>query len=152
MEMSDCAFCVPTVTDVQEVARFNTARVVYPWAPTIEENLLVIPIDHVERFEQLTPEQVVDIHSAISSMYRVMEGRVGATAFNVFINNGLKAGQSVPHVHFHVFYRHNHEAVSPYTKWNHPDRYPVATLTAPEVRRRALDLRADLVARGLATP
>ena len=48
-----CGFCKPTVKETQEILRTKYSRVIYPLAPTILENVMVIPIRHVPMIEDL---------------------------------------------------------------------------------------------------
>jgi len=58
-----CGFCKPEVKETQEILRTKYSRLIYPLAPTIFENVMVIPIRHVSTIEELTSEEIVDILS-----------------------------------------------------------------------------------------
>ena len=59
------------------------------------------------------------------------------TGGNLFVNDGEEAGQHVPHVHFHMFGRSDHEPISPYKIINSLNEYSIEQLDDQEIRLRA---------------
>ncbi len=91
----------------------------------------------------MTPEEVVSIHRAAKAILAAFGDLYGATALNVFVNDGVAAGQSVPHVHFHVFGRYEEEPENPFAILNDKSRWP-GPLPEQEIRLRADQVRAAL--------
>ncbi len=103
--MADCLFCrivkkqIPA-TIVQETANTLAFRDVNPRAPV---HVLVIPKEHIEslmHWETKHASLLVELHQAIQSVART-EG-IDKKGFRVAVNIGAEAGQTVPHVHYHV--------------------------------------------------
>jgi histidine triad (HIT) family protein len=67
---------------------------------------LVIPRRHVETILDATDAELAAISQLARKLARAAHGAFGATGANVFQNNGIKAGQHVPHMHTHVVPRY----------------------------------------------
>ena len=96
-----CPFCDPSVLKKQEVYRENGCIALLNYKPAVRGHMLVIPERHVERFEDLTPDEMVQIHAMIAKVDRAEKSLYGSTGYALLQKNGAEAGQSVPHVHFH---------------------------------------------------
>ena len=101
--MSDCLFCsiaagqIPS-NKVYEDDICCAFHDIDPQAPT---HFLVIPKAHIASCGEIGPENsqvVAHAFEVISQVTREM----GVTDFRVVSNCGPQAGQSVPHLHFHV--------------------------------------------------
>lgn len=101
----DCIFCriiageIPC-TKVLETDEVLAFRDIHPVAPV---HVLVVPKIHVESLQALTAETlpiVVPLHAAIREVAQ-KEGLV-ADGYRVIVNCGEGAGQTVPHLHYHV--------------------------------------------------
>lgn len=143
MTEASCSFCARSVAVVQEVARNDSVRVIYPLAPFIRPYVFIIPTRHVERLADVTRREMVHIHGTAKAILAAFGDLYGATALNVFVNDGVAAGQSVPHVHFHVFGRREGEPENPFPILNDKSRWP-GPLPAEEIRLRADQIRAAL--------
>jgi diadenosine tetraphosphate (Ap4A) HIT family hydrolase len=67
--------------------------------PVIKSHVLVVPKRELESFEELSAEEWQEI-KALSNKYIKESGAIG---FNLSHNVGTIAGQSVAHIHFHIF-------------------------------------------------
>ena len=102
--MSDCLFCkiiagdIPS-TKVYEDETVLAFRDIAPQAPT---HILVIPKTHIASVAEVTAENsgvVAHIFEVIPQIARA-EGLEGG--YRVVSNCGGDAGQTVPHLHFHI--------------------------------------------------
>lgn len=100
-----CAFCDGANVRRQEVVTIGAARVWTPLVPVTKAHLMVMPTRHVERHRQLSEVEAVDLHAAIGVAFGMLQRAVDATAMNLALNDGPDAGQSVPHLHMHVWGR-----------------------------------------------
>lgn len=98
-----CPFCDPVVLEKQEVVASPQAMVLYNQKPLAEGHILVIPKRHVERFEELSVEEMGEIQELIAQVAKAFPLAYGAQDYFIMQKNGPLAGQSVPHLHFHVF-------------------------------------------------
>src|SRR5688572_24460724 len=136
--VAECSFCAP-YTKLQEAIRNELVRVLYPLAPLIRPYAFIIPARHVERFADLNSDESLAIFEAAKAVSRGLADLYGATGLNLFTNDGKSAGQSSPHVHFHLFGRYEGEPANPFQVLNDPDRRP-GGLSEDELRGRAEEL------------
>lgn len=101
--MSDCLFCKIVAGEIPS-SKVYEDDVCYafndidPQAPT---HFLVIPKTHVGSVAEITAEN----SSVVAHMFEVIAKvakEQGLDSYRVVSNIGEQAGQSVPHLHFHV--------------------------------------------------
>ena len=68
--------------------------------------LLVVPTRHAATIVDLPLEFIARVHTEAATLARALVRGFGATGVNIFQNNGLDAGQHVPHFHVHVVPRY----------------------------------------------
>jgi bis(5'-adenosyl)-triphosphatase len=73
--------------------------------PILPGHVLVSPLRRVPRLRDLSPTEVADLFGCVQSVGKMLERAFRATALNVAVQDGVDAGQSVPHVHVHVIPR-----------------------------------------------
>jgi bis(5'-adenosyl)-triphosphatase len=59
----------------------------------------------VPRFNDLSADEVQDLSLTIQRVSRMVERVFSASSLNIAIQDGIDAGQSVPHVHAHIIPR-----------------------------------------------
>lgn len=101
--MSDCLFCKIVRGEIpsNKVYEDDTCLAFYDIDPQAPIHFLAIPKAHIGSCGEITPENsavVSHIFEVISQVTRSL----GVTDFRVVSNCGVQAGQSVPHLHFHV--------------------------------------------------
>ena len=102
--MSDCIFCkiisgeIPS-NKVYEDELVYAFRDIAPMAPT---HILVVPKAHIQDVNGITPENssIVSHFFEIIPLLAAQEGLTGG--YRVVSNCGADAGQTVPHLHFHI--------------------------------------------------
>jgi len=128
--------------------------------PIVPGHVLVIPTRPVRRITDLKTDELASLMSSVQSVGRVIERAYGADALTVACQDGPAAGQSVPHVHFHLlprkasredpfFSRNDHvypaiekaEATLPNDLHAVAEKPPFSTATTP--RMEALSVDAD---------
>ena len=72
---------------------------IHPQAPT---HLLIFPKRHIERVDQAGKEDVLLLGQMIFCAKEIASKRKLEEGFRLVLNNGLKAGQSVFHIHLHL--------------------------------------------------
>jgi histidine triad (HIT) family protein len=68
--------------------------------------LLVIPVTHAASVLELDQEQIAAVHVEAARVGRALFRTFCCSGLNIFQNNGLDAGQHVPHFHVHVVPRY----------------------------------------------
>lgn len=74
---------------------------------------LVIPRRHVATIEELMPEELADLMQRVADTVSALRLANVAKDFNVAINLGVLAGQSVEHVHVHIIPRQSQDTSEP---------------------------------------
>jgi diadenosine tetraphosphate (Ap4A) HIT family hydrolase len=98
---SPCAFCTSEVIDRQIFYQGREALGITTHKPAVPGHVLIIPTRHVERFEDLTPSEVLEMGETIKKVDAAVRRIYGTTGYLLVQKNGREAGQTVPHVHFH---------------------------------------------------
>jgi len=103
--VDDCLFCrivqksIPAEI-VHETDSTLAFRDVHPKAPV---HVLVIPKEHVESIMHLEKRHAAllgDLHETIQAVAR--SEKLVPGGFRIAVNVGREAGQTVPHLHYHV--------------------------------------------------
>lgn len=96
-----CPFCPGEILDRQLFYEGKQAHAILTHKPALAGHVLIIPKRHVERFEQLSAEEVADIYDTIKKVDTAVKELYGYKDYVLIQKNGKAAGQSVPHLHFH---------------------------------------------------
>nr|KMM69043.1 hit family protein 2 [Coccidioides posadasii RMSCC 3488] len=73
--------------------------------PLLPGHVLVSPIRNVPRVSDLTPDEIADLFITVRRVGRMVERVFKSSSLNIAIQDGVDAGQSVPHVHAHIIPR-----------------------------------------------
>ncbi len=105
-----CLFCKDPkgVSLVEELA--YSARDTYAVSPG---HTLVIPKRHVASFFDLTPAEVAACMSLINQEKKRIDAEFHPDGYNIGVNVGAAAGQSIFHVHIHVIPRYLGDVENP---------------------------------------
>jgi diadenosine tetraphosphate (Ap4A) HIT family hydrolase len=107
---SPCLFC----KDPQGVSLVHglaySARDTYAVSPG---HTLVIPKRHVASFFDLTQDEVAACIDLINEERRRIDGEFNPDGYNIGVNVGPAAGQSILHVHIHVIPRYKGDVENP---------------------------------------
>ncbi|KAI0784968.1 diadenosine 5',5'''-P1,P4-tetraphosphate asymmetrical hydrolase [Abortiporus biennis] len=76
--------------------------------PIVPGHVLVVPTRPVPRLADLNGPELSALMSAVQRVGKVIERVYGADALTIACQDGKAAGQSVPHVHFHLLPRKLH--------------------------------------------
>jgi len=117
---AECDFCEKTVLKKQLLYKDKLASIIYPQRPIIFNHLMIIPNRHIEKFEDLTNEEIIKMSQLVKKAFSIFKCQQKACGFNLFTNDGDKAGQKIPHAHWHVFFRFDQEPISPYQILSNP--------------------------------
>ncbi|MCD8381497.1 MAG: histidine triad nucleotide-binding protein [Clostridiales bacterium] len=98
-----CLFCSIVSGDVpsNKVYEDELVYAFYDIDPQAPVHFLVIPKEHIPSAGAVTPENSAVVAHCFEVIAQVTR-QLGLTDFRVVSNCGLQAGQSVPHLHFHV--------------------------------------------------
>lgn len=105
-----CLFC----TDPRGVSLTGelaySARDTYAASPG---HTLVIPKRHVASFFELTPDEIEECMSLINKEKKIIDEEFHPDGYNIGVNVGQAAGQSIMHVHIHIIPRYKGDVENP---------------------------------------
>jgi ATP adenylyltransferase len=101
---SGCVFChALTIHDDLTLYKGDTTMVVMNKYPYINGHLLVAPIRHVSRLDQLSRDEMRDLLATVEKAIHIEKQIMNPDGFNVGLNLGKVAGAGIEaHLHFHV--------------------------------------------------
>lgn len=102
--MNECLFC--NRDNLTIVKQNSLAFAIFDLNPVTPLHALVIPRRHVDSYFELTPEEIAASHFLLSEMSKKLRSEDPTIeGFNIGINNGEVAGQSIAHCHIHLIPR-----------------------------------------------
>ena len=92
--------------------------------PVSPGHTLIIPRRHVASFFDLTDAERADLLSLLTAARDDLERQSRPAGYNIGINDGAAAGQTVPHVHMHLIPRYEGDRDDPRggVRWVLPDK------------------------------
>ena len=110
--MKDCIFCNLEPSRIEDRNEFFVA--IKDLYPVTEGHTLIIPSRHVESFFDLTRDEEIAMLDMLSSQKEELtQLDTTITGFNVGINDGEDAGQTIMHCHIHLIPRRKGDMESP---------------------------------------
>ena len=98
-----CPFCSPDPLRV--FLRLEHVFAVWDSVPASEGHALVVPRRHVATWFEATPEERRALFGAIDAVCETIRAHWPTDGFNIGVDLGSAAGQTVPHLHLHVIPR-----------------------------------------------
>lgn len=74
--------------------------------PVTDGHTLIIPNRHVASFFELTADEKSELLGLLDSVKSSLDANHQPDGYNIGINDGVAAGQTVPHLHIHVIPRY----------------------------------------------
>jgi len=66
-------------------------------------HVMISPYRHVSDYEQLTDDEILEIHYAMKLILKALKNTMNPDGFNIGLNLGRVAGASIyEHIHFHI--------------------------------------------------
>ena len=126
MSLDSCPFCdVASQTPRSRILTQNQhGFVIRDGFPVTEGHTLIIPKRHVGSFFDITDEERQSLLYLLDQAKRDIQTEFNPDDYNIGINDGPSAGQTVPHLHIHLIPRYVEERVDPRggVRWVVPDK------------------------------
>ena len=92
--------------------------------PVSPGHTLIIPRRHVASFFEITDTERTDLMSLLAAARAELESQFHPAGYNVGINDGAAAGQTVAHLHIHLIPRYAGDRDDPRggVRWVIPDK------------------------------
>lgn len=100
-----CTFCNKSEIKAREIIGNDLAWAFPTNIPITPGHILVAPRRCVPTLEELTNEERLAIFSLADKLTVALKKTYGAAGFNFAWNQGVLAGQSIPHFHLHIISR-----------------------------------------------
>ena len=108
-----CPFCQPSV-QAKAVEEWGTVLAIADRNPVTRGHTLILPVRHTPDFFSMTYEEKKDADELLQQLRaRIKESDPTVTGFNIGVNCGVSAGQTVPHAHIHLIPRRDGDTSEP---------------------------------------
>lgn len=117
-----CPFCSVPVERILQSS--NCGMVIRDGFPISLGHTLIIPRRHVGSFFDLSGAERSDLCSLLEEAKRQLDAEFRADGYNIGINDGATAGQTVPHLHIHLIPRYRGDREDPRggVRWIIPEK------------------------------
>ena len=122
MDAYACPFC--SLPAERIVASNDQGWIVKDAYPVSPGHTLVIPRRHLGSFFDLSREERGALFDLLSVARERLDRDLQPSGYNIGINDGAAAGQTVPHLHIHLIPRYDGDRVDPRggVRWIIPER------------------------------
>jgi diadenosine tetraphosphate (Ap4A) HIT family hydrolase len=119
-----CPFCQPA--DGAVWLKADGGLALWDAYPVSEGHALVVPSRHVTSIYDLTPVEQSRLWQLVAAVRERLIEPFAPDGFNIGINDGVAAGQTVGHAHIHVIPRRRGDVVDPRggIRWVIPAKAP----------------------------
>ena len=108
--MELCIFCKP---DREILAQDRHAIAIYDGYPVSKGHTLVLPRRHLISIWDLEAEEYAACFDLVRTVRAMLESLFSPDGFNIGVNCGEAAGQTVPHAHIHLIPRFRGDVPKP---------------------------------------
>ncbi|AJA49163.1 HIT family protein [Clostridium pasteurianum DSM 525 = ATCC 6013] len=107
----NCIFCEYSKNEY--IAENELVFAIYDKFPVNKGHVLIIPKRHFESFFEATVEEVKAIYSLMNEVKTIIDKQLKPSGYNVGVNVGYDAGQTVMHLHVHLIPRYEGDVENP---------------------------------------
>ncbi len=107
-----CIFC--DINPDRIFKQYDHWYAIYDNYPITELHTLIILKQHVESFLLINNEEIVSLNNFLKHLkFDLQSDDLTITGFNIGINDGISAGQTIMHCHVHLIPRRNRDVANP---------------------------------------
>jgi len=121
-----CPFCNIAENDSANriIEQNDLGFVIRDGYPISKGHTLIIPKRHVDSFFEITDKEHKALFSLLDSTKVILHREFKPSSYNIGINDGAEAGQTVPHLHIHLIPRYKGDIEDPRggVRWVIPDK------------------------------
>ena len=119
-----CPFCSLETTRI--IQANDNAIACYDGYPVTPGHSLIIPKRHFVSFFEATREEQTAMFDLLAEMRELLQKEHNPDGFNIGINDGTAAGQTVMHLHIHLIPRYAGDTTDPRggVRWIMPEKAP----------------------------
>ena len=118
----DCPFC--SFPDDRIISESDYTFIIRDGFPVSKGHTLIIPKRHVRSFFELQATEKAAILQAMDEAKGALDQEFSPDGYNIGINDGEAAGQTVMHLHIHLIPRYKGDTLDPRggVRWILPDK------------------------------
>lgn len=122
MKDPNCPFC--SLPPERLIDQNDHGLVIRDGFPVSPGHTLVIPRRHIGSFFELGVKEREEVMQLLKQAKQVLDVSHQPDAYNIGINDGAAAGQTVPHLHIHLIPRYRGDQPDPRggVRWVVPDK------------------------------
>jgi len=109
--MDNCVFC--KISNDKIILTSDKSSAFYDSFPVTQGHTLIIPKRHVKSYFELEPSEKEDIWNLVDNVKNFLDENFNPDGYNIGINIGETAGQTVFHCHIHVIPRYKGDIANP---------------------------------------
>lgn len=121
-----CPFCLVFNSNDEKrmLIQNELAIAIHDGFPISDGHTLIIPKRHVTSFFEITDDERDSLMSLLEKAKKALDQEYHPEAYNIGINDGVAAGQTVPHLHIHLIPRYESDIEDPRggVRWIFPDK------------------------------
>lgn len=111
-ENKDCLFC--NIPKERIIAENDCAYAIRDGFPVTNQHSLIIPKRHIDEYFGLTKDELVGCDSLLRTVKdRILKSDNSVEGFNIGVNSGAVAGQTIFHCHIHLIPRRRGDVANP---------------------------------------
>lgn len=111
--MKDCVFCQNFMPNKEPLLQNKLAIAYFDEFPVSKGHILIISKRHATTFFDLTKEEQISLITLLNECKEYIDKKYNPDGYNVGLNCGEFAGQSVMHVHMHLIPRYKGDVSNP---------------------------------------
>jgi diadenosine tetraphosphate (Ap4A) HIT family hydrolase len=109
--MISCPFCI--LNHKHKIYESDKSFVIYNIRPGKNKGrCVVIPKRHVTNIRELSEEEIFDLIKIVQKVSVKLSNYLHPLGFNYGWNEGIIAGQTIDHIHFHIMPRYDNDGLS----------------------------------------
>ena len=119
---TQCPFCNIPVDRIIDSNRYGI--VIRDGFPVSPGHTLIIPRNHISSWFDLNNDEKIGLLELQTRAQLIIEEQFKPDGYNIGINDGPAAGQTIPHLHMHLIPRYRGDVVDPRggVRWVIPDK------------------------------
>lgn len=99
-----CTFC--NLEETKILIENDGAQAIFDGYPVNEGHMLIIPKNHIETYFEASQSQKKLLWDLVEECKEYLDKRFAPDGYNIGINNGVAAGQTIMHLHIHLIPRY----------------------------------------------
>ena len=132
MSEEKCIFCLIAKGEIPcaKVYEDDSVLAFLDLSPVHPGHTLVIPKAHYRDMLEAPVSLAPAVFSALRKVGAAVMKATGATGFNIMQNNGLSAGQTMFHIHWHIIPRVEGDGLGAWEQGKYPDAETMQNVAA----------------------